>query len=127
MSKRLEWRKSRSLVQSVQYAYQGMWAAAWKERNFRIQVALFIGALFLAWGFQISRLELIIIIIVSGFVFSCEIINTAIETICDILHPSYHPVIRIAKDLSAAAVLVGSLMALIVGALIFIPAILSSL
>ena len=50
-----------------------------------------------------------------------EIMNTAIEYLADALHPEHHPEIGKAKDAAAAAVLISSLAASVVGAIVFIP------
>lgn len=56
-----------------------------------------------------------------SFVFSCEILNTAIEKIADFVSPEWRNEIKIIKDLAAAAVLVSAIAAFIVGLIIFIP------
>jgi diacylglycerol kinase len=50
-----------------------------------------------------------------------EAINTVIETVCDLVSPSYHPLVKRAKDISAAAVLIAALSAIAVAAVLFLP------
>jgi len=69
----------------------------------------------------VSHNEIISLIIVTGFVWVAEIFNTAIEKIMDFIAPGYHPEVKRIKDLAAAAVLVAAFIALVTGALIFIP------
>jgi diacylglycerol kinase len=54
-------------------------------------------------------------------VWATEIINTAIETVCDALHPEHHKMIGIAKDAAAGAVLIAGIGAVVIGALTFWP------
>ena len=65
--------------------------------------------------------EWVTIIIVIGFVFSVEIINSSIENLADFVSPNYNEIIKKVKDLSAASVLISALVSLIVGIIIFIP------
>jgi len=58
---------------------------------------------------------------VVGFVFSMEIINSAIEQLADFVSPDYHEAIKKVKDLSAAAVLISALVSVIIACIIFIP------
>jgi diacylglycerol kinase len=58
-------------------------------------------------------------------VLSFEMMNTAIEKTCDLLHPAIHPTIKVIKDVAAAAVLVVAAGSVIIGAIIFLPKILN--
>ena len=73
---------------------------------------------------DISSFEWLIILLLFALVISLELINTAIERLSDVVQPEIDNRIGIIKDISAAAVLWTSLMALIAGILIFIPKIL---
>ena len=56
-----------------------------------------------------------------GLVISCELINTAIEAVVDLVTEDYHPLAKVAKDTAAAAVFVFAIVAVIVGLIIFLP------
>jgi diacylglycerol kinase len=60
-------------------------------------------------------------------VLSFEMINSAIEKICNLVHPTYHPAIKTIKDMAAGAVLFVSVISSIIGAIIFLPKILQLL
>lgn len=81
----------------------------------------------ICFGFllKIGSKEWIAIIFSISLVFSFELINSAVEKLADVVSPEIHPVIKKAKDLAAAAVLVSSIAALIIGLLIFIPKVLA--
>ena len=76
---------------------------------------------------KINKNEWLSIIIVIGFVFSMEIINSAIEQLADFVSPNYQEIIKKVKDLSAAAVLISALVSVIVAFIIFIPKIIELL
>ena len=56
-----------------------------------------------------------------GLVISCELVTTAIEAVVDLVTEEYHPLAKVAKDTSAAAVLIFAVIAVIVGLIIFLP------
>ena len=60
-----------------------------------------------------------------GLVISCELVNTAIEAVVDLVTEEYHPLAKVAKDTSAAAVFVFAIVAVIVGIIIFLPRIIA--
>jgi diacylglycerol kinase/CheY-like chemotaxis protein len=91
------------------------------EHNAWIHMAATITVIISACWFHVSRQELVILIIVIGFVWVSEIFNTAIEKMMDFIAPGYHPRVKLIKDLAAAGVLVASITALATGAFIFIP------
>ena len=70
---------------------------------------------------KISRIEWIICIILFGFVISLELVNTAIENAVDLITQEINPKAKIIKDVSAGAVLVAAITAVIAGLIIFVP------
>ncbi len=111
----------KSFVKSFKYALHGLRYAYAHERNFRLEIycafAVCIGALI----FNISKLEWFIVIINISVVLAFELINTAIENVCNMIYQSTHPTIKIIKDVSAAGVVIASASAFISGLIIFIP------
>ena len=71
--------------------------------------------------FKVNKYEWAILVLTIGLVISCELINTAIEAVVDLVTEEYHPLAKVAKDTSAAAVLVFAIVAIIVGLIIFVP------
>ena len=106
---------------SCRHAIRGIFYALREERNFHIELALAFTVAFLAWYFPLSGSERAILVIICGLVLSLELVNTSIERMLDMMKPRVHPYVRVIKDLVAGAVLIGSLTALLVGALIFFP------
>jgi diacylglycerol kinase len=108
-------------LKSFSYALKGLGIAWREEPNFKIQIMCAAAALLLAWYLGVSRIEFIVIVFLIGFVLSAEALNTALEEFCDMVRRSPDPHIAKIKDLAASAVLIASVTALVVGALIFIP------
>lgn len=89
------------------------------ERNFQIEMFAFVLNLFLIVFLKLSPLDAILIFIVCFGVLVIEIINTAIEKICDVVQPNYDERIKIIKDISAGAVVISVLGAVVVGAIVY--------
>lgn len=116
-----------SLRRSLRYAAGGLQYVYLHERNFRIHVVIALIALIMAITLGASAIQWLFIITAIASVLALEIVNTVFEKVVDMFHPRVHHYAGIIKDLMAAAVVVASLSALIVGAAIFIPLILSRL
>ncbi|MBI2338253.1 diacylglycerol kinase family protein, partial [Candidatus Daviesbacteria bacterium] len=70
---------------------------------------------------NISRDDWLTIIFLIGFVISLELTNTAIEAIVDAFTDKEHPGAKLAKDISAGAVLIAAITSAILGIIIFLP------
>ncbi|NLB34520.1 MAG: phosphatase PAP2 family protein [Elusimicrobia bacterium] len=110
--------KSDNLIKSFDYALKGFVYAVKTERNIRIHIIATILVIILSLFLKISRLELAILILVISLVIICEIINTAVEHIVNMITRKHHPIAKIIKDLTAAAVFFASVSAVIIGYLI---------
>ncbi len=108
-------------LQSFIHAFRGI-RYGFSGANFKIQTAIGLIALGLVASGKISGIELLLVILCIVIVLAGELFNTAIEKLCDHLHPDKHSNIGQVKDLAAGAVLVLSIGSAIVGLYIFIPA-----
>ena len=103
------------IIDACFYSYSGIKSAYESEIAFRqdilICTALFIFALILPVPF-IYKLVMIMSLFI---ILIAELINTAIEAVVDLVTEEYHPLAKVAKDTSAAAVLVFAIVAIIVG------------
>jgi diacylglycerol kinase len=115
----------KSRLGSFRFALNGLGSLLKYEHNSRIHLVAAILVIVAAILLKVSLSEWILLAIVIGIVFLTELLNSAIETLSDLIEPRYNEIIRTAKDYSAAAVLISALIALIAGCLIFIPKILS--
>ena len=108
-------------MRSVGYALRGLLLLLRTEASIKVQ--FFIALLATAAGFylEISATEWMVQLLAIGLVLGIEGLNTAIEKLADFVHPDHHTKIGFIKDVSAGAVMFVSLMAFIVGLLIYLP------
>ncbi|MBK5720526.1 diacylglycerol kinase family protein [Dysgonomonas sp. Marseille-P4677] len=94
----------------------------WKEEhNARIHIITSIVVIILSFVLKLSFMEWLIILVLITLVLSLEIINSAIENICDYISPEWHQSIKKIKDLSASAVFLAAIVSVICGIIIFLP------
>ena len=110
-----------SRVKSFRYAFEGWWHVLSTQHNAWIHALVSVAVLGLGLWLGISRQEWAIIILAVTAVWTAEFMNTALEALVDLVAPDYHPLAKIAKDVAAAAVLIGALGAILIGLLIFGP------
>ena len=108
-------------AESFACAFRGIASLLKSEVHARIHLAATVVVLALGWWFDITSSEWIAVVLAIGLVWVAEALNTAIEYVADLAHPDEHPEVKKLKDLAAAAVLFASIIALIVGMLIFWP------
>lgn len=116
--------KNKKMINSFKYAFEGIFTAFKEERNMKIHICIMLLVIIAGFIFKISIVEWFICILLFGIVISAELFNTAIETVVDIVMPEKNEKAKIAKDVSAGAVLVVAIVSAIIGLLIFIPKIL---
>ncbi|MBS1653946.1 MAG: diacylglycerol kinase family protein [Bacteroidetes bacterium] len=112
---------------SFGFAFAGIIQFFRSEHNAWLHLVATVIVFSAAYFFSITGMQLAALAIVTGFVWVTEIINTAIEKAMDFISTERHPAIKYIKDLSAAAVLLAAISALVTGAIIFIPKITGSL
>lgn len=110
----------RKLIDSFNYAINGLLYALRTQRNMRIHFGFALLALLLSVFFDVSKVELLVLFLTISLVIIAELINTAVEAVVDLYTRRYHPLARIAKNVAAGAVLFSAGNAVIVGYLIFI-------
>lgn len=103
------------------FAWNGLKELIRTEMNFRIQTIIFLIVLLIGILLQLTNMEWVIICLVSGIVLICEVLNTVVEKLVDYIKPEMHPTAKVIKDMSAAAVLIASIVAIVVGLFIFLP------
>ena len=128
MISRDERKKERGLkkfINSFTYPIKGLKYAYRNEQN--LAVDLGVAAIVIIFGIilKVSLAEWAILFLTMGLVIACELINTAIEATVDLITEDYHPLAKVAKDTSAAAVFIFAIVAVIVGMIIFLPKIIS--
>jgi diacylglycerol kinase (ATP) len=111
--------KIKKLIDSFNYAIEGIIYTFKTEKNMKIHFAAAILVLILSLFYNFSKLEMIAIIVTISLVLMAEMINTAVETIVDLITDEYHVLAKIAKDIAAGAVLITALNAIFVAYLLF--------
>src|SRR5690242_19083915 len=106
---------------SFRYAFRGIQQFFEKEHNAWPHLAGTIIVVILSIVFSVTRTELLALVIVTGSVWTAELFNTAIEKTADLISLEDHPGIKFIKDVSAAAVLISAVTALVTGCIVFIP------
>jgi undecaprenol kinase len=109
--------KNQSFAQRLAYAAAGFRAAFRTEASFRIQLLLAAMAAAVLALLRPPVVWVALCVVSGAAVLAAELLNTALEHLADRLHPEQHPTIRAAKDCAAAAVLVASIAAMIIGIL----------
>ncbi|MFA5359764.1 MAG: diacylglycerol kinase family protein [Patescibacteria group bacterium] len=109
------------LIKSYSYAIRGLFKTFREEQNLKIQTIASLVVLILGIYFSISRIEWAILVLVICLVLTAEIANSAIERVTDVLKPRINTYIKEIKDIMAAAVLLSSIAAIIIGVIIFFP------
>ncbi|HEY3544038.1 MAG TPA: diacylglycerol kinase [Gaiellaceae bacterium] len=108
-----------SLLDSFNYAFEGIIHVLRTQRNLRIHFGIAIAVIAAAATLGVGRLELIALLLAIAFVLVAEMVNSAIEGAIDVSTTSFDPNAKLAKDVAAGAVLIASVTALAVGYLVF--------
>jgi diacylglycerol kinase len=108
-------------AKSFRYALRGLRYVIKNEKNFQNQLIIATVVIFAMIYFKVTRPEMIVLFIIIMGVLIMELLNTIMERVVDILKPRVHPYARLIKDLMAAGVLLTSIIAVVIGLIIFIP------
>jgi diacylglycerol kinase (ATP) len=108
-------------LKSVGYAFKGMIFLIRTEASIQIQVVIALVVTLAGIYFNLSPMEWMIQVAMIGLVMSIEAVNTAIEYIADFVHPEHHKKIGLIKDISAGAVFIASVVAVVIALIIYIP------
>ena len=116
---RKEREHDRRLVESFNYAIEGLMSALQNEKHMKFHTLSAILIVILAILTNASKVEILLVSISVAFVIITELINTAVEALVDLISPERHPLAKLAKDVAAGAVLVAAINAVCVGYLLF--------
>ena len=117
----------RKRAKSFGYAFIGIVTLLRDEHNSRIHVFAMVAVAIAGFLLGLSPTEWCIVALCCGGVLMAEAMNSAIEAIADLVSPEFHPLIKKAKDVGAAGVLMMAIAAAVAGVIIFLPKILLSL
>ena len=113
--------KKYTRIKSFKFAFQGLRTAIKNEPNFSVQLAIATITLLLAVFLKLNTTEWLILVLVISSVLLLELVNTSIEAIVDLVSPEVKDQAKVAKDVAAAAVLISSISATIIGGFLFLP------
>lgn len=112
---------SHNRVVSLGYALAGwLYMLRW-QKNTRLQAVASIAVLTLALWLQVGPLEVALLVLTITIVWMAEFINAAVEAVVNLASPDYHDMAKVAKDVAAAAVLLGVVASVIIGLLVLLP------
>lgn len=112
---------AKNYFESQQYAMTGIKLIFVNERNFRIQLTMAVLIILAGLIFNVSHQDWVALALVIALVLVTEAFNSVIEAICDTISKDYRVNIKYAKDVSAGAVFLSAILALIAGIIIFSP------
>ena len=108
-----------SLLDSFNWAFEGIIHVLRTQRNMRIHFAIAFAVLVAGFWSGVTRFELMALILAIAFVLIAEMVNTAVEHTIDVATTSFDPMAKLAKDIAAGAVLIASATAVAIGYLVF--------
>lgn len=112
-------------LRSFVYAGRGLLTLLQEQHNARIHALAIVCVVGLGMWLSLSVQEWALVLIACALVLGFEALNSALEYLCDRVEPQRDPLIRKAKDVSAAAVLIAAAVAALIGLLIFLPKLLA--
>src|SRR3990172_3572458 len=112
---------TRGRIFSFKYAFSGLRYVIISQRNAWIHAAITLLVVILAVLLKLNLQDWGILLLAIGLVWTAEIFNTALEALVDLASPNTHPLAKIAKDTSAAAVLFSAIISVLIGLVILLP------
>ena len=109
----------KEFFKSFGYAIHGLLASLKEQRNLKVQVAVALITVGAGFYFRITQIEWCLILLVIGLVIGLEMINTSVESLVDLVTLERKPLAGKIKDIAAGAVLVASVIAVIIGVIVF--------
>ena len=110
-----------SFWDTTKNALNGIALAAESERSFRIHTLAMTVVTILGWYLELSMLEWVLLFLTYAVMMGLELLNSAIESLADFLHPEEHPAVKRVKDIAAGAVQVASIFSVAIAIVLFGP------
>lgn len=114
-------KKDVNFLKSLTFALNGIRYCFNMEKHYKFHIFAFLIVIILSFLLKLTTIEFVFILFVSFLVIITEMLNTCVEVIVDMITKDYNVLAMYAKDLGAGAVLVSTILAIIVGLIIFIP------
>jgi len=114
--------KAGNIITSFNFAFRGLMLAIKSQRNFRADIIIGAIVLAIAIWLKISRIEVAILVLTIGFTMFAELVNTVIEFVVDAYFGNKYSILaKMAKDISACAVMLCAGISVLIGIIIFWP------
>ncbi len=113
--------EKQSFPRALHQAMSGFIDAFLHERNVQIDCVFAGVAVILGFVFSLSVTHWLILVLCIGVVLGFELLNTALESLLDLVYPTFHPLAGRVKDYAAGACFIASLSALVIGFILFAP------
>jgi diacylglycerol kinase len=117
----------RSRARSFRYAFAGWWFVIRTQRNAWIHALVSFAVVVVSAWLNLDPLEWAVIVVAIAMVWTAEFLNTALEAVVDLASPQQHFLAKVGKDVGAAAVLIASVSAALIGLLVLGPPLLARL
>jgi diacylglycerol kinase (ATP) len=114
-------------LRSFRFAFRGLRLMVAREHNAWVHAALTASVLVAGIAVRLTRPDWCWIVLAIVGVWTAEAMNTALEFLCDVASPEFHPLVERAKDVAAGAVLISAMGAAAIGLLVFAPHVLAIL
>ncbi len=114
-------------IRSFRYAFMDIGTMLKSQHNAWIHAGATSGVLAAGWAWHINRTEWCLVVLAIMAVWTAEALNTAFEFLADATSPEFHPLIKHAKDVAAGAVLISAIGSVVIGLIIFLPKLLTSI
>ena len=108
-------------IRSIKFALKGFFLLLFPEHSIITQVGFSLAFAGLGLYLGISRTDWMLQILACGLILTAESLNTAVEKVCDFIHPDFHDRIGFIKDIASGAVAFAVLTALVIALLIYWP------
>lgn len=119
--------KQQKFFKAFAYAGKGIQTFFLYDRNGRVHLGASLAVVIAGIAFNIAAIEWLVLLLCIAMVIALEMVNAALEKLCDMVHKDLHPSIKIIKDISAGAVLWAAIISFVIGAFVFVPKIITLL
>ncbi len=103
------------------YAFKGILAAFKTQLNFRVHLLALLAVTTAGFLFKLNPVEWTLVLLAAGLVLSLELVNTAVESLVDLISPGYNEKAGRIKDIAAGAVLIAAVISVFIGFIVFLP------
>ncbi len=108
-------------ARSFRYAFSGLAELLRSQHNARVHLFASLLVVIVGLSLGVTRMEWCALLLAMMLVWIAEALNTALEFLCNLVSPDFHPLIKKSKDVAAASVLISAVGAVVIGVLIFLP------